>query len=116
MLTLMRIYMAITLSLAIVLAGLTAAQMQGMVDPAGQIVLCTGSGPVTVHVDEDGQPTRPPHHCPDCVMNLMTALVGSGNSYPVPPVIGKTCSAEPVNSVVILALLRATARGPPASV
>ncbi|SFR18533.1 hypothetical protein [Poseidonocella sedimentorum] len=36
--------------------------------PVGTIVLCTGSGTVTVPVDADGQPTAPRHLCPDCAL------------------------------------------------
>lgn len=38
--------------------------------PAGQMVLCGGSGVVVVPVDADGEPMEAPHPCPDCAMSL----------------------------------------------
>ncbi|WP_424984439.1 hypothetical protein [Microbulbifer sp. S227A] len=39
--------------------------------PAGQIELCTGSGPIMVYVDEAGAPVGPPHLCPDFALSLL---------------------------------------------
>ena len=38
--------------------------------PAGEIVLCTGSGAATVAVDAQGRPTGAVHICPDCALSL----------------------------------------------
>lgn len=38
-----------------------------MSDPAGVMVLCTGTGATAVVVDSDGQPIDPEPVCPDCV-------------------------------------------------
>jgi len=42
--------------------------------PAGQMVLCTGAGLVSVHVDAEGNPTGAPHLCPDAVPGFLVAL------------------------------------------
>ena len=49
------------------------AVMRTMPGPAGEMVLCTGTGPITVLTDENGQPVGPPHICPDCMASLFVA-------------------------------------------
>jgi len=80
----LRIYLALTLVAIMVLTSQSMAVARGMAtNAAGQIVLCTGTGPVSVYVDEDGQPTRPPHICPDCALHLLAA-VAAPDIAPVP--------------------------------
>lgn len=55
----------------IVLTGQAMAVARGASGPAGQIELCTGSGPVMVYVDEAGEPVGPPHICPDFALSLI---------------------------------------------
>ncbi|MGR3623871.1 hypothetical protein [Pseudophaeobacter sp.] len=71
---LLRIYLVLALALVVTLTGHAATSMKGARDATGQMVICSGSGPVIVFVDNEGQPTRPPHFCPDCVMNLLDAV------------------------------------------
>lgn len=40
-------------------------------DAAGQVILCTGQGVVTVTLDANGEPMGPVHICPDCALTLM---------------------------------------------
>lgn len=54
--------------------GHSMAVARGMPDANGQIVLCTGTGPVVVLVDENGQPMGTPHICPDYAASLIAAL------------------------------------------
>ena len=42
------------------------------------MVICTGSGPLMVYVDADGNPVQAPHICPDCVLNLLAAIAPQG--------------------------------------
>lgn len=65
--------MALGLCLILALTSLTFGGARGAARPIGQIVLCTGSGLVSVPVDAKGQPTGPSHLCPDC---LPTLIVG----------------------------------------
>jgi hypothetical protein len=64
-----------------VLCGLMAATGQTMTTArgasaaTGQMVICTGQGPVPVYTDASGQPTGAPLLCPDCVLHLFTALL-----------------------------------------
>lgn len=58
----------------IVLTAQSAAVARTMPDATGQMVICTGTGPVMVYVDEEGAPTAPPHICPDFALSLLLAL------------------------------------------
>lgn len=50
------------------------AAARGQAAISGQMVLCTGTGPVTVNVDAEGQPVGPAHFCPDCALSLLAAV------------------------------------------
>jgi len=65
---------ALLLVAVMVLTSQSMATARGATGPAGQIVLCTGTGPVAVYVDDDGQPVGPPHLCPDCALHLLDVL------------------------------------------
>ena len=56
--TLLRRYTALLLAAALLLTGHSAAASRFARDATGQVILCTGTGPVTVYVDENGEPTR----------------------------------------------------------
>lgn len=71
-----RPFSAFLLCALVALTGGTMAVARGQAASAGQIVICTGSGPVTVDVDTRGQPVGPVHICPDCVMSLLAAVAG----------------------------------------
>ncbi|QYK42651.1 MAG: hypothetical protein KF887_05960 [Paracoccaceae bacterium] len=68
---------ALSLVLAVVLAlvsqtGAVARAQAGV--PGLEMVLCTGSGTVTVTLDAEGNPTGPRHPCPDCLAALAPFL------------------------------------------
>lgn len=67
----------------LVLTSASLAVARAAPDAAGQMVLCTGSGPVVVHVDETGTPVDPPHYCPDCAMTLLAAVAGENASFKI---------------------------------
>lgn len=69
--TALRPYIALVLALLLTFTGQSMAVARGMPNASGEIVLCTGTGPVSVLVDEDGQPVGPPHICPDCALSLI---------------------------------------------
>ncbi len=111
--SLLRICLAISLALMLALTGQGMAVVQGSGGPAGHMVLCTGAGLVTIHLDENGNPTGPPVLCPDCVLKLLTALVlPTVPAVPTaaPPVI-LPVRAAPVQ--MARAHARAMARAPP---
>lgn len=63
-----------------VLTSASLAVARAAPDAAGQMVLCTGSGPVVIQFDENGDPIGTPHYCPDCAMTLLEAVVGNTSS------------------------------------
>ncbi|SLN59071.1 hypothetical protein PEL8287_03184 [Roseovarius litorisediminis] len=70
----MRPYLGFALCLMLAITSHSAAVARGAPGPAGQMVLCTGTGPVTVLVDAQGQPTGAVHICPDYALALFAAL------------------------------------------
>jgi hypothetical protein len=71
----LRTYLALALTLLLALTSQTMAVAQGAPHPVGQAVLCTGTGPVTVLVDAEGQPTGKVHICPDCALGVMDGVL-----------------------------------------
>jgi len=80
--------------LAIALTAGVAGAARGQAAVAGEIVICAGQGAATVYLDADGNPTGPPHWCPDCVLSLFAAVASTallpapsdtclGAAYPV---------------------------------
>ena len=109
----MRSYLTLFLVLVVTLTAHSAGAMRGMQDATGQMVICSGSGPVVISVDADGQPARAPGNCPDCIALGMDALAPvshmqlalrrpQGNARPLTP--ARIQSRMP---------LRACARAPP---
>ncbi|UWQ92788.1 hypothetical protein QEZ52_08660 [Aliisedimentitalea scapharcae] len=108
--------LALTLTLSLVATGHSAASMRTMSDATGQMVICTGTGPEIVYVDAEGQPTSPPHICPECVQNLMVSA-----EPPVPFDLPQSVAGQAFGPDVVLPSLtafhlEATARAPPARV
>lgn len=64
----------------------SAAVARAMPGPDGQMVICTGAGPVMVYTDANGEPVGAPHICPDYALSLIVALgyaatAALGNSH-----------------------------------
>ena len=72
----LRTYAALFLALALTFTAHNAAAMRTMQDASGQVVICTGTGPEIIYVDDQGQPASPPHFCPDCVTLALDARTG----------------------------------------
>lgn len=112
--TLLRTYLAVTLALMLALTGQSMAVARGTTSgPSGQMVLCTGTGPVSVHIDETDTPTPPPTFCPDCALNLL-AVVALPDMMALPAIFRVAVSRPPVahvHGVKIRTL--ALARAPP---
>lgn len=90
------------------------ASARGMArDASGEMVLCVGTGSVTVLMDADGQPLGVAHFCPDCALASLAVVAGvetavqpsfSAQALSVTPV---QIAQAPVDGVFT------TARGPP---
>ncbi|MFW8635281.1 hypothetical protein [Cribrihabitans pelagius] len=110
----LRAYLGLLLALGVALTAHGAAAARGSGTASGQMVICTGSGAVTVYVDGEGRPVAPPHHCPDCVMQPLDSLaVAPAQLSPWRrSAVLETRIAEPVLPGS-RAPLRALARAPP---
>ncbi len=58
----------------IVLTAQSAAAARMMPDATGQMVICTGTGPMMIHVGADGMPTSAPQICPEYALSLIVAV------------------------------------------
>ncbi|MFC3613930.1 hypothetical protein ACFORG_09195 [Lutimaribacter marinistellae] len=107
---------AYCLALLLALTGQGLAQSRGMSTAAGQITLCTGTGPVVIYVDDQGQPAPAPHYCPDFALSLLGALLPERAQPPLPeeasPILAESAhiGANPAP------IIRHRARGPPVPV
>ncbi len=108
-----RPFLGLMLALVLALTGQSMAVARGMPDAAGRIVLCKGAGPITVLVDDEGQPVGPAHICPDCALSLF-AMGAAVSEMPVRR-LGKGVRLRPEAAVRMGALDGpvARARGPP---
>ncbi|MCA8883047.1 MAG: hypothetical protein KDA50_04770 [Rhodobacteraceae bacterium] len=101
----------------ILLVALTSIQLgaaRGQARIAGEVVLCTGTGPVAVAVDANGVPVKTPHICPDCALTL---LVGLAEPFAMPGRIVLPRQVRGPGDRVLAAAPGAPlhrARGPPA--
>jgi hypothetical protein len=82
MMTPLRPILALCLCALLALTSQTMAVARGAPAPAGTMVLCTGTGPVTVLIDADGEPTGAVHICPDCALGLFHAVMGTAHDTP----------------------------------
>ena len=65
---------SLCLATLVVLTAQSAALARTMPDATGQMVICTGTGPMMVYVDANGEPTGAPQICPEYALGLIVAL------------------------------------------
>lgn len=106
--------LAVCLALLVAVTSQQMAVARGVAyDAAGQVVLCTGTGAVTVTMGADGAPIGPVHICPDCALTAMAfvdAPVGGIMQVVHIQTLGQTV-APTLGSLVIHTAQNA--RGPP---
>ncbi|MEK0164157.1 DUF2946 family protein [Phaeobacter sp. JH20_36] len=109
--TLLRSYLALALIALMAVTGVSA--QAGMRDATGQMVICTGTGPVMVYIDSDGQPVSPPMDCPECL--TFTADLALSLPLPAQSTLPRQLTRDLGESAAILPMVRlaAWARGPP---
>ncbi|MFT7593517.1 MAG: hypothetical protein ACI8R4_000830 [Paracoccaceae bacterium] len=97
----------------LVLTGQSMAIARGASGPAGEMVLCTGTGPVLIYVDENGTPTAPRQYCPDCALSLLVDMPSP--DAVLMPVAVRAAELTGIAPALtrLQSRLRATARGPP---
>ncbi|NOE18820.1 hypothetical protein GS634_11880 [Ruegeria atlantica] len=109
-------FLPYVLSLLLVLTGQGLAVSRGMDRAVGQMVLCTGTGPVVVYMDEDGQPTAPPHYCPDYALSLMGAVAVAQPPMPMAPERAQIAPLRHLVNQIALPVPGTPARAPPVRV
>lgn len=110
----MRPYIALLFAAMLVVTSQSMAVARGMTrDAAGAMILCTGSGSVTVYYDENGEPIGPSHICPDCAIGFADA-VDAEVVLPAPLFVARDVEIVHVARVFWIAPAQApNARGPP---
>lgn len=103
---------ALTILATVLTAGVVGAA-RGQAAAAGEIVICAGQGPVTIQLDADGNPTGPPHWCPDCVLSLFAAAAAETPLAEVAVTCTDCDASEHVAHVVAAPTPPPLARGPP---
>lgn len=109
----LRLHIASLLVAVLVLTGHSMAIARGMPTASGFMELCTGTGPVMMPVDAEGNPTGPSHICPEFSLSLMEAL------SPVPVVAlpldgrGQKIGHAYEVSLRVIRPIEASARAPP---
>ena len=108
-----RSYLGVFLALMLALTGQSMAVARGMPGAAGEIVLCTGTGPMVVSVDATGQPVGPPHICPDFAALLFAVAHQPPLNLARP--LTRAMSLRPPACIAAISreAPNATARGPP---
>lgn len=104
---------AILLVAVLVLTGHSMAIARGMQTNAGLMELCTGTGPVMIAIDADGNPTGHSHICPEFSLSLLDAVA------PVPALAvpvemrGQKISSLHEVSLGVIRAIETSARAPP---
>lgn len=110
---LIRQYTAISLALMLALTGQAMAVARGASSPSGQMVICSGNGPLMLSVDENGQPTGPPHVCPEYALSVIAATSDVPQS-PIRPIGRKSAlKFETARFSSPVFFIHASARAPP---
>ena len=105
--------LAFVLSLTVILTGQGVAASRSVDHVAGQMVLCTGAGPVVVYVDKDGQPTQAPHYCPDYAPTLLGAIFTAHPELPTAPNGARDFVPSHAQNLIVARVLCSLARAPP---
>lgn len=79
----LRLTLSLVLVFMLALTSQTMALARGAAAPVGHMVLCIGSGSVTVYTDAQGQPTEAPHFCPDCAVGAVLLPTAQHVAVPV---------------------------------
>lgn len=108
--------LGLILALLIAVTSTSMAVARGqMYDATGAIVLCTGTGPITVLVDHGGQPVEQAPICPDCAFSLLEYVAATDEiSLPIPSEFVAYFEFE-ITNWLGHSLSRARVRGPPSA-
>lgn len=105
---------AVLVALLLIVTSQSMAVARGtMRDATGAVVICTGTGPITVLTDADGQPVGPAHICPDCALSLIAGTVAAFDLQPPAQKMHRFDPPRVSWSVHDMVPPQACARGPP---
>ena len=110
-----RSLIAVLLAVVLALTSQSMAVARGSAAATGQMVLCTGTGPVAVFTDADGQPTSAPHICPDSALNVLLAVPHRLTVTPARIVHFDLAETHATATLPILRRERPAPRAPPSS-
>ncbi|KUJ76135.1 hypothetical protein AVO45_12520 [Ruegeria marisrubri] len=113
--TVLRAYLALALAMLVALTGQGLAASRGLNAAVGQMEICTGTGPVVVYMDEQGQPAQPPHYCPDYALTVLGAIAPDQAPVPVAPPRAMPEPSRTAHSLISQPLPATPARAPPLS-
>lgn len=111
----LRSCLALLLTLVMVLTAQGMVSARGHTGTDGQMVICTGAGPVVIYVDDQGNPTDAPRYCPDAVSTLLSPVAPPVQGENAPERIQSLEFARHSTTEVPQTLGRPHARGPPAT-
>ncbi len=103
----------LVLAALLALTSQSLATARGHAAVAGEIVLCSGEGLVTITVDAQGNPTGPAHYCPDCALSLFVAVESGAHAPARPLAVARTQALPPAPIADAAPALGYAARGPP---
>ncbi|MEM5475324.1 hypothetical protein [Pacificibacter sp. AS14] len=90
------------------------ASARGMArDASGEMVLCLGTGSVTVLMDADGQPLGAAHFCPDCALASLAVAAADETAQLPLVIISEVYVAPHIAPVAPFMGFGASARDPP---
>jgi hypothetical protein len=104
---------AILFAAVLAATSLTMAVARGQMRVAGEIVLCTGEGPLTVAVNERGEPVGPMVICPDMALGLLAAVAAPQPQVSRPEGVARLRAAVTVARMAAQAAPLPRSRGPP---
>lgn len=107
---------AIFLTLVLAVTGQSMAVARGASAATGQMVLCTGSGPLAIYVDAQGNLTSAPHICPDCALNILFEGPLVLLAIPTRLMVFRTAPLKTAAAVMVARKQRPSPREPPVPV
>lgn len=111
-----RLIFPLLLALSMAMTSQSMAVARGAAAATGQMVICTGSGTMTVFTDADGVPTGAPYICPDCVAGVIFSAVQAVVKPPARVVTGPLALRVALPVRVAGLRIMPPVRGPPVAV
>ncbi|WP_171054588.1 DUF2946 family protein [Roseovarius arcticus] len=106
--------LAALVAITLVLTAPALAMGRSGTGASGVLVICTGTGPLSVVVDADGQPTGRVHVCPECALSALSGVLPLEMRAPI--YIPRTFAVRATTQAARAASQRTpipSARGPP---